>query len=248
MVSRSQSGAIAILTILLTSGTVAAVRAQQASSTGPQTPTRANLRKPDDAAQVTGTVAQVNCADRWQFDLDTPSGKLHLHESPTARVKILSSAGEPIMGMPCDSLKGVRVIARYKATDSTIETLELLGSDPSATAGPLRGSPAAASPAPGASNPAVKGLAGDQVTAEGKVTDVTCTGNEILIKVSVRDGQLWLHGRDYTRLTYDDDRTAVEKQDFPACTDLKGRTASIMYVVMEHRAYDGELQSIEIEK
>ncbi|HKV06372.1 MAG TPA: hypothetical protein VJO53_14850 [Candidatus Acidoferrales bacterium] len=45
---------------------------------------------------------------------------------------------------------------------------------------------------------------------------MTCKGNEIQIKVTLPDGQLTLHARDYARLTYDDDRTGFEKNDFPA--------------------------------
>jgi len=83
---------------------------------------------------------------------------------------------------------------------------------------------------------------------EGKVTDVACTGNELQIKLAVAGGQVVLHARDYARLNYDDDRTAYESGDFPACEQLKGRQASITFVVVEHKPYRGEMQSVEIEK
>jgi len=86
------------------------------------------------------------------------------------------------------------------------------------------------------------------MTAEGRVTDVTCTGNEMLVKISAANRPFTLHARNYSRLTYDDDRAAFENRDFPACTQLKGRTASIEFIVVANKPYDGEMQTVEIEK
>jgi tetratricopeptide (TPR) repeat protein len=85
-------------------------------------------------------------------------------------------------------------------------------------------------------------------TAEGSVTRVTCTGNEMLVSIMAQGNrQLTLHARDYTRVSYDQD-VAFATRDFQPCTLLEGHTASIDYLVVPGRKYDGEIQSVEVEK
>jgi hypothetical protein len=109
-------------------------------------------------------------------------------------------------------------------------------------------------PAGGSSSPealesrhAVPVLAGEQATFEGKVTEVACRDSEMTIAMEAASGRLILHARDYTRVSYDQD-VAFATQDYQACTQLKGKTASITFVGVEHKSYDGEIQSIEVEK
>jgi tetratricopeptide (TPR) repeat protein len=85
-------------------------------------------------------------------------------------------------------------------------------------------------------------------TAEGSVTRVICTGNEMIVSIMAQGNrQLTLHARDYTRVSYDQD-VAFATRDFQPCTLLEGHTASIDYLVVPGRRFDGEIQSVEVEK
>lgn len=84
--------------------------------------------------------------------------------------------------------------------------------------------------------------------AEGSVTKVSCSGNEMIVGITTRDNHnLTLHARDYKRVNYDQD-VAFATRDFEACTQLEGHTASIDYLVVSGRRYDGEIQNIEVEQ
>jgi tetratricopeptide (TPR) repeat protein len=84
--------------------------------------------------------------------------------------------------------------------------------------------------------------------AEGSVTKVSCNGNEMIVGITTRDNRnLTLHARDYKRVNYDQD-VAFATRDFEACTQLEGHTASIDYLVVSGRRYDGEIQNIEVEQ
>ena len=82
-------------------------------------------------------------------------------------------------------------------------------------------------------------------TADGAVTEVTCTGNEMLVKLQSGDRLLALHARDYTRINFDQD-VGFDTKDFQPCAQLKGRTASITYTLVNDKPYNGEIQSIEV--
>jgi hypothetical protein len=219
---------------------------------------RTNAHSRPDSQQATGVITDSDCDSGWKLQLETPSGKIHLAAPENAHITILDPSGKASSALHCADLKGKHLVAHFKANATgdaaTIEQLQLLDSGEGPNAGPLPAN-SAAEPARdtdviahGASNPAVKGLAGDQLTGEGNVTAVTCNGNELFVTMTVANGQLTLHSRNYAHVTIDDDRTTFENQDFPACTGLKGRRVSIMYVVSENRPYDGEIQSVEIEK
>jgi hypothetical protein len=56
-----------------------------------------------------------------------------------------------------------------------------------------------------------------------------------------------LHARDYTRVEISED-VPFEAGEFRPCTDLSGKTAKITFVTVDRKKYDGEIQSIEVEK
>jgi tetratricopeptide (TPR) repeat protein len=85
-------------------------------------------------------------------------------------------------------------------------------------------------------------------SAEGQIRDVTCAGSEMILKVSFAAGQLAVHSRDFTRLAYYDDRPGPKSDDFDPCKQLTGHMARIIFVVYDHKRYDGDIQSIEITK
>jgi hypothetical protein len=70
----------------------------------------------------------------------------------------------------------------------------------------------------------------------------------MIVGITTRDNRnLTLHARDYKRVNYDQD-VAFATRDFEACTQLEGHTASIDYLVVSGRRYDGEIQNIEVEQ
>jgi tetratricopeptide (TPR) repeat protein len=85
-------------------------------------------------------------------------------------------------------------------------------------------------------------------TAEGSVTKVICTGNEMIVSITVRGNrELKLHARDYKQVSYDQD-VAFATRDFEPCTQLEGHTASIDYLVVSGRRFDGEIENVEVEQ
>jgi hypothetical protein len=85
-----------------------------------------------------------------------------------------------------------------------------------------------------------------RVDAEGGISDVTCAGVEMRLKIAASNGTFRLHARDYTRVDISED-VPFQAGEFKPCTDLDGKTAKITFVTVEHKSYDGEIQSIEVE-
>jgi len=207
------------------------------------------------AKEATGTVTELTCAGAIQrIDVKTSSETLHLRTSTGYRIHIEGSSPSGAAS-PCASLTGMRVLVQY-APDQGKEQSGVIGSLRPAIAegeglvstsdGPL----AVSAPVEAPSEPGtIQQLEpGSKMTEDGRVTEVTCYGNDMLIKLSSGGRRYQLHARDYSRLTYDDDRRTFENRDFQACTQLKGLRASVTFVIIEHKPYDGELQSAEIEK
>jgi hypothetical protein len=86
-----------------------------------------------------------------------------------------------------------------------------------------------------------------KIDAEGPVDDVACSGVELTLKISANNGRFKLHARDYTRVEISED-VPFEAGEFRPCTDLNGKTAKITFVTVDRKNYDGEIQSIEVEK
>jgi hypothetical protein len=85
-----------------------------------------------------------------------------------------------------------------------------------------------------------------KVDAEGEVSDVTCSGAEMRLKITARNGTFRLHARDYTRVDISED-VPFQAGEFKPCTELEEQTAKITFVTVERKSYDGEIQSIEVE-
>lgn len=85
-----------------------------------------------------------------------------------------------------------------------------------------------------------------RVDAEGGISDVTCSGVEMRLKIAASNGTFRLHARDYTRVDISED-VPFQAGEFKPCTELDGKTAKITFVTVERKSYDGEIQSIEVE-
>ena len=94
----------------------------------------------------------------------------------------------------------------------------------------------------------MEGIPGDhaRVDAEGAISDVSCSGVEMRLKIAAPNGTFRLHARDYTRVDISED-VPFQAGEFKPCTELEGKTAKIAFVTVEHKTYDGEIQSIEVE-
>jgi hypothetical protein len=208
-----------------------------------------------ETTEVTGYVTDSVCAGKGErIDVKTSTGILHLRGPASGELPIEDATQLPEGFNPCKSLKGQRVSVRYASDDlregnGTITSLRLLPpGEVNSAEGPI--APVAQTVSSSSSSDAsTAALIPDaEMTAEGRVTDVTCTGNEIVVKIATQKRQFTLHTRDYTRLNYDDDRKSFEDKDFPACTELKGRVAAIEFIVVEGKPYDGEMRNVEIER
>ena len=85
-----------------------------------------------------------------------------------------------------------------------------------------------------------------RIDAEGGVSDVTCSGVEMRLKIAAGNGTFRLHALDYTRVDISED-VPFQAGEFKPCTELNGKTAKISFVTVERKSYDGEIQSIEVE-
>jgi hypothetical protein len=83
--------------------------------------------------------------------------------------------------------------------------------------------------------------------AEGEVSEVNCSGVEMMLKISAGNVKFKLHARDYTRVEISED-VPFQAGEFKPCAELSGKTAKITFITVERKAYDGEIQSIEVEK
>lgn len=69
----------------------------------------------------------------------------------------------------------------------------------------------------------------------------------MMLKISAINGKFKLHARDYTRVEISED-LPFQAGEFKPCAELSGKTAKITFVTVERKAYDGEIQAIEVEE
>ena len=86
-----------------------------------------------------------------------------------------------------------------------------------------------------------------RMDAEGEVSDVNCSGVELMLKLSASNNRKFkLHARDYTRVEISED-VPFQAGDFNPCAELEGKTATIAFVTVNGKSYDGEIQSMEVD-
>jgi hypothetical protein len=83
--------------------------------------------------------------------------------------------------------------------------------------------------------------------AEEEVSDVNCSGLEMMLKICASNDKFKLHARDYTRIEISED-VPFQAGEFKPCAELSGKTAKITFITVDRKPYDGEIQSIEVEK
>jgi|ERR1700722_496230 len=86
-----------------------------------------------------------------------------------------------------------------------------------------------------------------RMDADGEVNDVNCSGVEMMLKLSASNNRKFkVHSRDYTRVEISED-VPFQAGDFNPCTELEGKTATIAFVTVNAKNYDGEIQSMEVD-
>lgn len=206
---------------------------------------------PEGLQVAAGVVTQSSCeGSAPRIELKTSTATLDLHAPASGGFNMNVAFQRPAGFNPCTSLKGMRVSALYKADSDgkggTMSFLRVIG--PAGDDSYSGGVSDTSSPAVNKSTSPEPETAAAAVTADGPVGDVTCHGFEMIVQISASSRQLLLHTRDYTRLSMYDDRATADAGTFLPCTQLKSHTVSISFIAADHKGYDGEIQSIEIEK
>lgn len=191
--------------------------------------------------EVTGEVTKASCVGSGpNLELKTDSGVFHFHSPAVGGVQIMTAGRPPAGFNPCKSLNGANVTVQYKPSEGkemggTLLTIRILAMTGAENSGPLR--------------PIYRpnALEGETTTAEGNVTELSCTGKEMQLSMLVGDKTIALHARDYTRMDVEED-VAFQAEDFKPCTQLKGKNAAITFVVVARKPYAGEIQRIEVGK
>jgi len=210
--------------------------------------------KSSNEHHATGVVTQSSCVNGAPLiELQGSSGKILLHGAPGGTLDITLSFNPPPGFNACSSFKGYRASASFtfddpQGTHGTLTALRILGPAGAGDTDSDSGSHAGAATQSSDEENQDSNAPGSPTSADGTVADVTCNGNEIFIKVSTKQRLYTLHGRDFTRLTYYDDHSGPSRNGYAPCTELKGRTVSIIFVVTEQTKYDGEIQSVEVMK
>src|ERR1700733_6295344 len=196
--------------------------------------------------EATGTVTKLSCMSGLKFELDTGAGTLTLHVKPGAQYQIKMTTRPNGPFNPCTAIQGQRVKVEYQPVGGNgnmgeVESLTVLTA--------VSGGGGSAANSGGARRLGVEGAHPEPVkaAAEGNVTQVLCSGHELTLNLDAGDGVYILHARDAMRVPFEQD-VAFDAGNFEPCTQLKGREAKITFVTVEGKTYDGEIQSVEVEK
>ncbi len=137
-------------------------------------------------------VTKLSCMNGLKFELDTGAGTLTLRVKPGAQyhIKVTTRPSGPFN--PCTAIQGQRVKVEYQPVGSNgkmgeVESLTV------AAAGSGEGGGGSAGTSGGARRLSVEGAHAEAVTisAEGKVTQVLCNGNELTLNLEAAEGALF---------------------------------------------------------
>ncbi|MFZ0584652.1 MAG: tetratricopeptide repeat protein [Candidatus Acidiferrales bacterium] len=214
--------------------------AEEAQETAPPaTHGAGNLR------EATGVVTELSCMNGLKIRIETAAGPLTLQltAGTQLRFRLASRPAGPFN--PCTALKGQRVTVEYEPTDASGKTGSLQSVTVLGAADDAGGAPNL----PGARRMGGGATSRQTVTssAEGTVEQVSCTGNEMLMKLAAGDSSITLHARDASRVPVEKD-VAFDARDFQICSQLQGHSAKVTFVVIAGKTYDGEIQSVEVLK
>jgi len=191
----------------------------------------------DRVAQVVRGVARdVKCVPFLHFKVVSAAGTFAVREDKDAEYKMSVEGSEGESFNPCDSLDGRDVTVNFytdedEKTAGVIYLLQVLRHDDSDLR-ILRGhAPSGAT----------------VLATEGTVSTLSCNGSEMRLTLTAGGHAQSFHSQDLTTIVFTaGTRTALG--DMTPCTDLKGRTIKIGYVLSNQPNSPGEIQAIVIEK
>jgi hypothetical protein len=216
---------------------------------GPQEAQETTPSQAQDASKLqeaTGVVTDLSCMNGLKMKVETAAGSLTLALTPGTqlRFRLTSKPSGPFN--PCSALKGQRVSVEYEpegagGTTGSLKSVTVLGGADAVAGG--------APELPGARRLGARTTGRETVTtsAEGAVEQVSCAGNEMLLKLDADEALFTLHARDSTRVPVEQD-VAFDAGDFKICSQLQGHSAKITFIVVDGKTYDGEIQSVEVLK
>lgn len=179
--------------------------------------------------QDEGTVANVSCEAGLKVDLDTAGTIVHLRWSANHRPAIIGEGKLPQDFDPCTALKNRIVLVQYHPDENDrnsgeVRSLRILGSEEQTAQAP------------------------GTTTAAGKVADITCKQNDMLLKLALADDKfVLLHAADYTKINYVAGANS-SLGDMEPCSQMKGRTVKITYAETQQKKFAGEMQTIVVGK
>ncbi|MFZ0520712.1 MAG: hypothetical protein WAL95_06790, partial [Candidatus Acidiferrales bacterium] len=196
--------------------------------------------------EATGRVTDLSCMNGLKIRIETAAGPLTLQLTARAQLQFRLTSKPAGPFNPCTALKGQRVTVEYESNDAggktgSLQSVTVLGAE-DGEAGAEPKLPGARRLGAGATNRETM-----TSSAEGTVEQVSCTGNEMLVKLAAGDSSFALHARDASRVPVEQD-VAFDAGDFQICSQLQGHSAKITFVVADGKAYDGEIQSVEVLK
>jgi tetratricopeptide (TPR) repeat protein len=214
---------------------------QAAQETSP-----AHAQDAGNLQEATGVVTDLSCINGFKMKVETAAGPLTLALTPGTQLRFRLTSKRPGPFNPCSALKGQRVSVHYEPEGAGGKTGSLKSVTVLGGANPVTGAPPEL---PGARRLGAGTTDSETVTtsAEGAVEQVSCTGNEMLLKLDADEALFTLHARDSTRVPVEQD-VAFDAGDFKLCSQLQGHSAKITFVLVDGKAYDGEIQSVEVLK
>ncbi|MGH9704816.1 MAG: hypothetical protein ACRD4K_15685, partial [Candidatus Acidiferrales bacterium] len=199
-----------------------------------------------------GEIRSVHCDGLGiNFVLEDSKLTVQLHSSDYTKIKYdfpPDLAGTQFK--PCEQLEGKSAAINYTVRGNVMFRGEIVsiqirnratsGSEPIPSDRHIRSRPPAASAESHADPVAVK------MMTTGKIGEVTCDENELLMTLTAGTKSLGLHSRNYRNIEfYSMNWTAPD--NFNPCTQLKGLTAKIQYSVVPGKAYAGEIITLEVD-
>ncbi len=176
------------------------------------------------------------------------SGTFSLHAADSSKIGL---AGAPASAAgafdPCTQLEGHAAYITFVTGDdfSTGEIQRIKLAEPAATTGLAPGTKPLA-PAENLDGGQRKLPASSNASVSGKISGVTCDGNEMQLTLQTSGGSLQLRSPKYRDIEFYSLHWKVPKS-FDPCKQLTGLTAKVKYAVTPGKPYAGEILSLEVQ-
>ncbi len=220
--------------------------------------------KPGEVS-VYGTITQATCSAPQSLQLKVLLGSATMTVRAARResVEYQIGPGRPLRFDPCRDLQGQQAEVIYRAAKLRTQPGDLVRvllldnpvqvgpapAPPSITASSKARTVTPSAASDGTSNAAAPLPSGPPGWSEGNVSVAACSGAELHITVDVGGGfSTRLRAANYHRVEFLAAAAATLPDNFQPCTQLRGRTVEVKYVVVTGKPYEGEILSIQIQR